>query len=510
MSLPSSVGLPFEMQLGSLDNSLPPDAKSFSVKVQPSNVSQISTTLTGLVAANNTTTYQPDQPFPSTSVCFDLPAGSSPSLFLDNRFSTLNFRATYTIATIGTTATYKDCFLRSNANSFFDRAFVTAQNGQILEDITNYGMISDLLINLQMNNSVKSGTAAQFGFSSTNTVVSNGVAAGPNVEFGTVDIGSQGHKIACLSNANAFPAAGQSSSYSYSVPLLSGVLGVLSDKFLNIGRTSKISLTLNTASVLPVTLVTVGGAGNVAPTITVTLDNFSLSCEYIDIGLSALSMLDATLVDGKSYIHGTTYRSTSTTLPSTVGTTSLLAGIRASSVKSLFTRFVEGGAASATNANGIYNSVCPLLNSINYNIGGIRYPQSNVNPLQFPSQAFRETQMAIGSFNNAQFQSAISPANYCKLSAGGTAQSFTTGTNQDARWSIGSAPNNQSQFVFGVCTEIVAKRGLLSGLNCTSAPIFVEMSSAAAPTNVHTCYVIGMLDHVIIHDVRSGDIQVRI
>ena len=52
--------------------------------------------------------------------------------------------------------------------------------------------------------------------------------------------------------------------------------------------------------------------------------------------------------------------------------------------------------------------------------------------------------------------------------------------------------------------------GLLSGLNCTSAPIFVEMNIATAPTNAHTMYVIAMLDQVLIHDTTSGDISVRI
>ena len=41
MSLPSTTGLPNECMLGNLDYSLPSDAKSFSVKVQPSNISSI-------------------------------------------------------------------------------------------------------------------------------------------------------------------------------------------------------------------------------------------------------------------------------------------------------------------------------------------------------------------------------------------------------------------------------------------------------------------------------------
>ena len=92
-SLPSSVGLPQEMMLGSLDYSIPPDAKSYSLKVQPSNLSQVTTTVS---TGSTATTFAGDQSNPASNIIFDLPSGSSPSLFLDNRFTTLNFQMTTT------------------------------------------------------------------------------------------------------------------------------------------------------------------------------------------------------------------------------------------------------------------------------------------------------------------------------------------------------------------------------------------------------------------------------
>ena len=91
MSLPSTIGLPEEMQ-HLLGYSLPQDAKSFAVKIQPSNLSQISTTLSGFSGGGAAagTIIQPDQPFPSSSVIFDLPCSGSPSLFLYNRFTIYN------------------------------------------------------------------------------------------------------------------------------------------------------------------------------------------------------------------------------------------------------------------------------------------------------------------------------------------------------------------------------------------------------------------------------------
>jgi hypothetical protein len=231
----------------------------------------------------------------------------------------------------------------------------------------------------------------------------------------------------------------------------------------------------------------------------------------VDIGLNSLKMLEQTLVDGKSYIHGVTYRTSSTSLPATSGSTSLLAGIRASSVKSLFARFVDGGAVSTDNSiNGKYDSKNPMINNIQFNVGGVKYPQTPINPLLNPASAFSETQKSIGSFNNSQFQSCIPASQYCKLSAGGTNQALTLGGSQDYYWNTGSAIDKQCLFIFGENVEVCARRGLLSGLNCTSAPIFVEMNIATAPTNAHTLHTIAMLDQVLIHSVDTGDISVRI
>lgn len=117
--------------------------------------------------------------------------------------------------------------------------------------------------------------------------------------------------------------------------------------------------------------------------------------------------------------------------------------------------------------------------------------------------------MAIGAFNNAQFQSAIIPTSYCKLSAGGTAQALTVGGTQDYTYSLGSSATQLAQFIYGENLEVVAKRGLMSGISCVNAPVFIEVNCSQLPTNSHQVYVQAMVDAVFIHDVRTGDIQVR-
>jgi hypothetical protein len=474
------------MQLGSLDYSLPPEARSYQVKVQPSNISSIISPDISIAAASE----GGDLAFPSQQIIFDIPCGSSPSTFLDNRFTTLNFTATYAVGATVSAVALTSANLRSNANSFFDRMYITSQNGQILEDITEYGLVNDLLINFQMNNSVRDGTAMQFGFedSTGNT--------------------SQGHAITVFNNRVA--ASGNTCSFSYSVPILSGLVGALSDKMINLGRTSKLQLILQTSSVLPLTIVN-KETSSAASSIKVTLSNFSITCEYIDIGGSALKMLDQTLVNNQAYIHGVSYRVTSNTIPTgTSGNLSLLAGIRNSSVKSIFVKYVDNltTAQADGSVNSKYDGKNPSINSWALNIGGMRYPSNALNPLLQPSQSFSECEKAIGSFNNAQFQSCITRARYCKLAKGASASGFTS-TSQDANYTLDSLATAQCQFFMAYCLEVCAKRGLLSGLNCSSAPVFVENNIATAVGNAQLVYVMAMIDCIFIHDVSTGDISVR-
>ena len=488
MSLPSSVSLPSEMMLGSLDYSLPAEARSFQIKVQPSNISQIVSPDIPIAAALEGS----DLAYPSAQLIFDIPCGSSPSTFLDNRFTTLNFTATYAVGATASAAAISSANLRSNANSFFDRMYITSQNGQIIEDITEYALVNDLLINFQMNNAVRDGVAMQFGF-----------------EDGATSNTSQGHAITTFNGRIA--AASETCTYSYSVPILSGIIGALSDKMLNIGRTSKLQLILQTSSVLPVTFINTG-ASNAASSVKVTLSNFSITCEYIDIGASALKMLDQTLVNNQAYIHGVSYRVTTNTIPAgTSGNISLLAGIRNSSVKSIFVKYVDNLVNSLNNGsvNSKFDGKNPSINSWALSIGGQRLPTNPLNPLLQPSQSFSECEKAIGSFNNAQFQSCITRARYCKLARGGT-DPVDTSTTTDRNYSLASSGTAQCQFFMGYCLETCAKRGLLSGLNCASAPVFVENNLAASCTNAQLVYVMAMIDCIFIHSVDTGDISVRL
>ena len=175
-------------------------------KNQPSNISQVvsSTLQTGaLTATAGAGTTGCELAFPIQNLIFDIPAGASPSQFIDTRFSTLNFRMQVDLITAPSSA-ITSVNLRFHANSSFDRQYTIAQNGNIIEDLTEYGLLNDTLINLQMNNSVRDGVALEYGFESSTSIT------------------SQGLPIPLLQQATATG----SSTHSFSVPLVNSLIGV--------------------------------------------------------------------------------------------------------------------------------------------------------------------------------------------------------------------------------------------------------------------------------------------
>jgi hypothetical protein len=147
MNIPSAIALPQEFRIDQVDYSLPPAARSIPMKILPTNVSTITSSTYALTT--NANVYAGDLAFPTQSIIFDLPAGMSPSMFIDNRFTTLNFRAVFTTTVTAGTALATGN-IRGSAYSFFDRQYINGQNG-IIEDITELGLVADTVLNYQMN-----------------------------------------------------------------------------------------------------------------------------------------------------------------------------------------------------------------------------------------------------------------------------------------------------------------------------------------------------------------------
>jgi hypothetical protein len=349
-------------------------------------------------------------------------------------------------------------------------------------------MTYDTITQLMMSQSVRDAVALPLGFQSSGN-----------------DNNNIGHKWSVLSGAQN--AANSVEVHSYSLPVMSALVASGNDKFLNCGRISRLQAQFTTPSILPITINNASTTN--ALVFSVVLSEFTLGLEFIDIGSEALSMVDTALIDGKSYSHGVTYKTSSTSLPATTGSVSLLSGLRGSSLKSLITRHQENTLTTAGEVNGKYGSKCPNATSFNYSIGGIKYPQQTINPLSQPALAYTETLKAVGCFNTALYQPSIQPNAYCVLSAGGTNQSYANTNGSDYNWATTASSNTiLDAFFIGQNLERIAKKGIFSGIDCTSSSIFVE-ETIAALTNPHIVYNMGIFDVVYIHDIASGLVQVR-
>jgi hypothetical protein len=185
-------------------------------------------------------------------------------------------------------------------------------------------------------------------------------------------------------------------------------------------------------------------------------------------------------------------------------------------VKSIFFSFHE--LLAAQSFYGKYDSKNPCASQISFNANSIRFPSLPLEALLHPARVMTDLQRAIGSFNSPNLKVAALPTRFCRLPAGGAAQSLTANAStQDYLYTVqaavtGAAPETagQNSFFFGEDLEDVNAEGVLSGQNLNSASSFLELQIANAITNAHTVYSIACCDSIVIVDARSGAMDVRV
>jgi hypothetical protein len=477
----SQVAFPKELQ-NEIDYQLPSSVSAYNVKVVPSNGSTFQSATQTLTASSTLNLNGSNQ-----NVILDIPAGQGKSVFIDPRFSTINFRVNYEIVNTPSAAIVTTAQLRSSAYAHWDRTYTQSQSGVLLDDINLVGLVADTLLGLEIDVAQRDCLALMYGF---NFELNN--ASSQNNQ--------QGHKIAGIDNTTL--SAAKSVYYSYSMPLINSLIGKGAKKFFQIGATNKLQVVMQTAGIMPITFVT--STVTTAATFRITIDNVFLSLQYIDIGMEGLKMLNKT---GLQYYDAVTYRVSSATLPSSAGAVSILSGIRGSSVKALWARFCEATTLSTSGCiNYIYDSKMPQATSISYNVNGVLNPPNPVDLLHAPATAFSLLQESNSSFNNYEFKSGLVPTNYLVYVAGGTLD-----TTADANITVtSSVATTQSQFIWGVNMEKISKYSILDGANLNSGNTFLNMTLANANTNTLTVFFIAKLDCIYILDTATGELSVRL
>lgn len=479
-------GLPAELKMDMV--SLPDSVSSYAVKIVPQNVSSVQSNTVSF----GTTAGIYQITMPSTQINFDIPCGQGKNVYIDSAKTTLSFRARYRRVE-GSTALSAGTLranLIHNAFNYFNRIFHVSATGTIIDDVPNANLA--VMNYLQQNLSVQEidSLALPYGFSSE----------AADASFNSTNANS-GHVIANFTGAQTLSTT-VDKWYSYELPLPSSVIGAFAKQMFPIGSVSKLTLSMVIDDIAPICINLITATASSATVCSVLLQDFAINASYVDLGEEGSRLLGG----GAKIVAGVTHRVSSTLINSTAGSVSVLMGLRGSSVRSLTTRVVDGGAVSTANsANGKYESKL-LPAQYNYFLqGSTRVPPNPLDASRQPASVYMRALHASSAFSERQFKMCSTPSSFCIYSAGASLVS-----DADAYLSSSTTKDGSlATFMFAMGLQKVSKSKILDGLNFNSSNQFLEMTIAAAPTNSQTLYFIAELDVIYIID-NSGDVSVRL
>ena len=210
------------------------------------------------------------------------------------------------------------------------------------------------------------------------------------------------------SNEREGQAIAPSASDYVAIPLLSGVVGVLMDKYLPTGDMSggDIRLEITLASAADGMIATDAAA------VDWQVHDVNLQLQYVELNSEAARMISAQNAGGY-VISSESYANFANTLPSGVSNANVLIPARFSSLKTLFTVFRKQANIGTANAKSISERYNPFGNgssrSAYFSIGGKNIPST---PITTDTEAFAELAKATHSFGAVNANTLIKYSTY--------------------------------------------------------------------------------------------------
>lgn len=481
----AEIAYPQELS-SKLDYQVPSEVSSMDVRIYPTNMNAVASAPSTV----GTSTGPIDIPFPPNTLTFSLPAGAGKGQFLDPRFTRLCFRVAYEVSTAGTGTPTIESFLRSGAHAWIARLFEESQSGVVVSDIPQYDLVADMDAQFSYDVAQRDANAVSMGFEQTG-------AGASSINSNT------GHAIPIFAKSAAVLAAG-TNYFSYSIPLLSPLIGAYAKKMFQIGAVNRHAVNIQLPTLAPVTF-NVTGAGTGSGAIKVTLDQVSLQCRLVNLPLDSLKAIGK--ASGVQYYNGQTARVSSQSLAKTTGVQSWLCGIRGSSVKNIVSRFTEDVYTTQGCVNRYFDSKAVLYNSINYSINGVAVPSTPDDIVRNIALVFSRAQQAMAQFNSYDYKSGLTANAFCRYidctAPSETDQNILLASND-------STSNQLSGFHYAVNLERISKAGILSGMNLNSSNTYLNVNSSVTPVNNITAYFIALMDTLILHDLETGELSVRL
>lgn len=450
MSDPSQINVPIHMALTSdMNLGLKPSApksRSYRLSIPPINA----------------TTFQP-----GSQVIIELPTGRK-GTWLDQSQTYLKFsvQCATTAATVQSNLGSSGVFIDNTAYSFIQRCDIY-NSSNLLETINEYGQLGNLLIDTSLTQSDKAGLSAMIGSNPFTTSLVNITALSTNYGFPSLQIAGDRSGLNIATNttlASSIP-------YTFSLPLLSGVIGVNASKMLPLGKlSSPIRAEFYLAQNDDAIYYGTAGAGAVWQ-----LVNVELCACYVEIIDDEYNNIDN---NENHYISTTTYRQASTSIPySTAGEFTTLLPFRAASITALYARFrpyvnvVQGVNASAAYRKG--TSINPNLGSYYFRVGSSIYPNKPVYLMSSTtgtgSEGYAELLKSFHALSSSIGNSAITYPMY------NVAATSTFGWAAPSTRSSQALSNQSNQaFTIGLECQSFSNRNdtILSGISTLNSQIY--------------------------------------
>ena len=406
--------------------------------------------------------------------------GARRNCFLDCANSYIKFTIRNTDATAANNLT-----IDGTAASFINSLNVY-HGSNLLESVQQYDVLFSYLADFQLDMAKKLGLSAAFGCTPQRTGLSL--------------------------------AGGGTNQMTFCLPILSGVVGVMNDKYLPLSLADDIRLewALN-----PTYLSVVAGLTN-STVADWSMINFELQLNIVELSDDAMRMVSAvTPFTQPVYMHGSSWRHYSSVVPaSAAGQQSFLVPARFASLKGLVVcprRSTEmGNTAAGKTSYSISSRINPNIASYWWRLGSILVPQrpvtlSNSNTTGGYAQGFMEILRSFHSLGNFAISSSIAAntADGEGTASYNIADVAETGTTVALAGTMGTSYRNA--FAIGQELESISNRGdsLLAGVNTLNQQIFFEYTSnVAIGAASYTLDFYANYDHILCLD-ENGLLSVK-
>lgn len=374
----------------------------------------------------------------------------------------LDTATSYMRVTVKNSSTTNALNIDSTISSLISRLDIY-HGSNLLETIQSYNVLVSALVDLQTDKATRDGLEAVWGCTGDRT----------------------GTSIAT------------SQSMTFCMPIISGTVGVLNDKYLPLSISDDIrcEFTLDSNDVAMCCAASTGATWQVT--------SFELVANILELSDEGMQMVSqVTPFTQPIYMHGTSYRHTSATLGTTAqGAQTVLVPARFASLKMILCvprRATEIGQA---HSYSISSHINPGIQSFSYRVGSLMIPQKPITLVNSSTtggyaESFAETLRSFNLWNNISFAPSITRAQYnvadaADTNGGGVVVASTTSNSKN------------NAFVLSSEFESCSNRNdvMLSGVNTLNLTVFHDMTLGS--TNLSASWTLNYFaqyDHILVLD----------